>query len=139
MSPFVWEGWIERPQFVMHFLVNVRQQFDPTSGRLVYKAAPGPAIDAARKAQYGAGVSEFSQYPLWSVTAAASPAGAHEVASDGLAIPVWRAGAGGPSNQVISSSFHFMASKPRPNKAPGAARFQPRKSNRVVFGIFASD
>ena len=43
-DPFEWSGWIERPEFVMHFPMNVRQNLDPTAGVIIYKAKPGPAM-----------------------------------------------------------------------------------------------
>ncbi len=54
----------------MHFPVNVRQQFDPEAGVVIYKAMPSPAIDAARQAPQVRVFLGFAQYPLWSVSAA---------------------------------------------------------------------
>jgi inner membrane protein len=106
INPFEWEGWIERPEFVMHFLANVRQQFDPAAGTITYKAAPSPAIDAARQAHPVSVFLRFAQYPLWSVTAADSPEGAHEVAVRDLRFPFGAEALVDASNRVISSSFH---------------------------------
>jgi len=50
VSPLVWQGWIERPNFVMHFSVNVLKQFDPTVGAVIYTPPPDPAMEAARQA-----------------------------------------------------------------------------------------
>ena len=69
MSPLEWQGWIERPEFVMHFAVNVLKEFDPTAGTIIFKPAPSPAIEAARQARPVAVFLRFAQYPLWSVTA----------------------------------------------------------------------
>jgi inner membrane protein len=107
ISPFVWQGWIARPEFDIQFLVNVRQQFDPTAGRIVYKPAPSPAIDAARQANTVRVFLRFSQYPLWSVTATDSPEGAHEVAVTDWRFPFSAQALVDASNHVISSSFHY--------------------------------
>jgi len=107
VSPLDWQGWIERPAFVMHFAVNVTQQFDPTAGRLIYKAPPSPAIDAAREAKPVAVFLRFAQYPLWSVTAADDPAGAHLAAVTDWRFPFGAEALVDSSNRVISSSFHY--------------------------------
>ncbi len=73
VSPFEWQGWMERPEFVMRFQVNVRQEFDPAAGAIIYKPAPSPAIDAASQAHPVRVFLRFAQYPLWSVSAAGQP------------------------------------------------------------------
>ncbi len=107
INPLEWLGWIERPEFVMHFLVNVRQEFDPEAGSIIYKPAPGPAIDAARQAQPFKVFLGFAQYPLWSVSAADSPEGAHDVNVTDWRFPFGATALVGSSNRVISSSFHY--------------------------------
>lgn len=107
VSPLEWQGWIERPDFVMHFPVNVAQQFDPTAGRILYKPAPGPAIEAAHQAKPVAVFLRFAQYPLWSVTALADPEGAHDVDVRDWRFPFSARALVDSSNRVISSSFHY--------------------------------
>lgn len=107
VSPFEWQGWIERPEFVMQFAVNVRQQFDPTAGTIIYPAMPGPAIDAAREAKPVAIFLRFSQYPLWSVTPVDDPAGSREVAVTDWRFPFGAQALEDASNRVLSSSFHY--------------------------------
>lgn len=107
VSPFEWQGWIERPDFVMHFAVNVLQQFDPTAGIVIYRPSPGPAIDAAREAKPVAIFLRFSQYPLWSVASVDDPAGSHEVAVTDWRFPFGAQALVNASNRVISSSFHY--------------------------------
>jgi inner membrane protein len=107
VSPFEWEGWIERPELVMHFVVNVREQFDPERGMIIYKAAPGPAIDAARAARPVEVFLKFAQYPLWSVSAADHPEGAHLVEVTDWRFPFGAEALVDASNRVISSSFHY--------------------------------
>jgi inner membrane protein len=107
VSPLEWQGWVERPEFVMRFLMNVRQEFDPEAGSIIYKAAPSPAIDAARLAHPFRVFLQFAQYPLWSVSAADSPEGAHDVAVTDWRFPFAATALVNSSNRVISSSFHY--------------------------------
>jgi len=109
VSPLEWEGWIERPEFVMHFLVNVRQEFDPQAGSIIYKPAPSPAMDAARQAHPFQVFLRFAQYPLWSVSTVDSPEGAHEVSVTDWRFPFGATALVDSSNRVLSSSFHFGA------------------------------
>jgi inner membrane protein len=109
VSPLEWQGWIERPEFVMHFPLNVRQDFDPEAGSIIYKAAPSPAMDAARLAHPFRVFLQFAQYPLWSVSAADSPEGAHDVAVTDWRFPFGATALVDSSNRVISSSFHYGA------------------------------
>jgi len=109
VNPLAWEGWIERPEFVMHFAMNVSKQFDPTAGAIIYKAAPSPAIEAARQAHPVAVFLRFSQYPLWSVTPLENPEGAHEVELGDWRFPFGAQAVVDTSDHVISSSFHYGA------------------------------
>lgn len=107
VSPLEWQGWIERPAFVMHFAVHVLRQFDPTLGQLIYQPIPGSAIDAAKQAKPVAVFVRFSQYPLWSVTSVDDPAGSHEVSITDWRFPFSAEALLDASNRVISSSFHY--------------------------------
>jgi inner membrane protein len=109
VSPLEWQGWIERPEFVMRFQVNVRQEFDPQAGTIIYKPAPNPAMDAARMAHPFRVFLQFAQYPLWSVSAADSPEGAHDVSVTDWRFPFGATALVDSSNRVISSSFHYGA------------------------------
>jgi hypothetical protein len=91
----------------MRFAVNVRQQFDPTAGQIIYPAPPGPAIDAAREAKPVAVFSRFSQYPLWSVARVDDPPGSHEVALTDWRFPFRAQALEDASNRVISSTFSY--------------------------------
>jgi inner membrane protein len=109
VTPFEWQGWVERPAFVMRFLVNVRQEFDPAAGSIIYKPPPSPAIEAARQAHPVQVFLRFAQYPLWSVSAADSPEGAHDVAVTDWRFPFGATALVDSANHVISSSFHYGA------------------------------
>ncbi|MGP0074562.1 MAG: metal-dependent hydrolase [Bryobacteraceae bacterium] len=107
VSPLEWQGWIERPEFVMRFTVNVLEPFDPTAGHTLFKAAPGPAIEAAHEAKPVAVYMRFAQYPLWSVAPLDNPEGAHEVELRDWRFPFSAQALVDSSNRVISSSFHY--------------------------------
>jgi inner membrane protein len=107
ISPFEWQGWIERPEFVMRFRVDVRQEFDPAAGAITYKPAPSAAMDAAREAPPVQVFLRFAQYPLWSVSEAESPEGAHDVEVRDWRFPFGAQALVDSTNHVISSSFHY--------------------------------
>ena len=111
VNPLEWQGWIERPEFVMRFSVNVRKEFDPTAGVIIFKAPPSPAIEAARQATPVAVFLKFAQYPLWSVMPVEgsldNPEGARNVELRDLRFPFGARALVDSSNRVISSSFHY--------------------------------
>lgn len=109
VSPLEWQGWIERPEFVMHFPVNVSKQFDPMVGGIIYKPAPSPAIQAARQAHPVAVFLRFAQYPLWSVIPQDDPEGARDVEVTDWRFPFGAQAVVDASNHVLWSSFHYGA------------------------------
>jgi inner membrane protein len=114
VSPLEWQGWIERPQFVMRLPVNVVKEFDPTAGKTIFKAPPSPAIDAASRATPVAVFLRFAQYPLWSVTSVDNPEGARDVDVTDWRFPFGAQALVDSSDRVISSSFHIGAARTRP-------------------------
>ena len=106
-DPFLWSGWVERPEFVMRFAVNVRAEFDPAGGAIIYKPEPGPVLDAARQTYIVGKFLEFAQYPLWQVTPAADPEGARRVDVRDWRFSFTARATVDRSNRVISSSFHY--------------------------------
>jgi inner membrane protein len=111
VSPLEWQGWIERPEFVMRFNVDVTKPFDPASGTIIYQAPPGPAIEAARQAKPVAVFLRFAQYPLWSVTPVDSPEGAHQVEVTDWRFPFGAIALVDASNRLLSASFHYGVSQ----------------------------
>lgn len=106
-NPFEWSGWIERPEFVKRFAMNLRQEFDPTAGSMIYKAQPSPAIDAARTAKSVQVMLNFAQYPLWRVSAAEEPAGSYQVDLSDWRFPFTASTTVDSMNRVLGSSFHY--------------------------------
>jgi inner membrane protein len=108
VNPFEWSGWVERAEFVMHFSLNTRSEFDPTTpDRTFYKPEPGPVLDAAAQAYVARKFLEFAQYPLWQVMPVADPQGAHRVELRDLRFPFRATAIVDQSNRVLSSSFNF--------------------------------
>jgi inner membrane protein len=108
VNPFEWSGWVERPELVMHFSMNLLGEFDPTAPqRTIYKAAEGPALDAARQAYVVRKFLEFAQYPLWQVTPIADPEGGHRVEVRDWRFPFTAVAILDQGNRVLDSSFHF--------------------------------
>jgi inner membrane protein len=106
-NPFVWAGWVERPEFVMRFSLNLLGEFDPTEGTIIYKPEPGPALDAARQVFTVRKFLEFAQYPLWHVTPLADPEGARRVDVRDWRFPFTASAVVDASNDVTASSFHY--------------------------------
>ncbi len=107
-NPFEWSGWVERPEFFMHFrTLNVASDFDPGAGTVIYKPDPSPAIDAARQAFQVEKFLEFAQYPLWRVIPLADPEGAHRVEVTDWRFPFTATATVDSLNHVLGTSFHY--------------------------------
>jgi inner membrane protein len=106
-DPFEWAGWVERPEFVMRFSMNLLSEFDPTNGAVIYKPEPSPALDAARQAFVVRKFLEFAQFPLWQVTPMAEPQGAQRVDVRDWRFPFTASTIVDSSNRVLSSSFRY--------------------------------
>jgi inner membrane protein len=107
VSPLEWQGWIERPEFVMNFMLNVATQFDPAAGKIIFKQPPTPAMQAARQAYPMAVFLGFAQYQLWSETPVDHPEGAHDVEVGDWRFPFVAQAIVDSSNHVISSTFRY--------------------------------
>jgi hypothetical protein len=106
-NPFDWAGWVERPDFVVRFSMNLLGEFDPTDGTIIYKPEPGPVLDAARQAFVVRKFLEFAQFPLWRVTPMPEPEGARRVEVRDWRFPFTASVTVDASNRVLSSSFHY--------------------------------
>jgi inner membrane protein len=72
-SPLVWRGLVETGEFYAVEDVNLTGPFDPSQGRNFYKPLPDPAIDSTLRTAVFKTFLEFSQFPLWRVTAGNDP------------------------------------------------------------------
>lgn len=78
-SLFRWRGLVESEAFYILYDLNLADDFDPAAGRVFYKPASGPQIEAARRTYVFRKYLEFAQFPLWRVTPVAEPEGAVRV------------------------------------------------------------
>ena len=107
-NPFQWSGWVERPEFSVHFpSLNVLQDFDPAAGIVVYKPDSAAVIEAARGAPAVETFLQFAQYPLWRVTPVPDLEGASRVEVRDWRFPFTAAATVDSLNRVLSSSFHY--------------------------------
>ena len=106
-NPFEWTGWVEEPAFVERFPLNLLSDFDPSSGTVIYKPEPSPALEAARQAYVVQRFLDFAQFPLWRVTPLADPEGAHRVEVRDWRFPFTASATVDQANRVLSSSFHY--------------------------------
>jgi inner membrane protein len=74
-----WRGLVETGDAFSFEDVNLLSEFDPTTGHLLYKPEPSPAIEAARRDPVFQQYLQFAQFPYWQLTPADSPEGATRV------------------------------------------------------------
>lgn len=67
-NPLRWRGIVETQDFYALADVNLAGTFDPGRARIVHKAGPDPAIDAAKRTETFRVFLWFSQFPEWSVS-----------------------------------------------------------------------
>jgi inner membrane protein len=106
-NPLEWSGWVETPDVVIHFSLNLLTEFDPASGTTIYKPDHSAALDAARRTLTIEKFLHFARDPLWRVTPVAAPEGAQQVDVRDWRFPFTASALVDASNRVISSSFHF--------------------------------
>ncbi len=66
-NPLDWRGVVETKDFYQVTDVDLLAEFNPERGTVFYKAAPDPAIGAARRTRTFQIFLGFTQYPLWRV------------------------------------------------------------------------
>lgn len=106
-NPFAWSGWVETSGAVEHFSLDVRSEFDPASGAIIYKPDNSRAMDAARQSQTFQEFLKFARFPLWRVTPVADPEGGSEVDLRDWRFPFTASALVDASNRVLATSFHF--------------------------------
>jgi len=72
-TPLRWRGLVEGANFYAVYDFNLLDEFDPSGGRMFYKAEPSAAIEAARRTRTFEEFLRFSQYPFWRVTPVDAP------------------------------------------------------------------
>jgi inner membrane protein len=72
-NPLVWRGLVETGEFDAVEAVDLNGPFDPSRGQIFYRPLPDSVLDAARHTRAFETFLEFSQFPLWRITAADDP------------------------------------------------------------------
>lgn len=106
-NPLEWSGWVETRDTVEHFSLNVLEEFDPASGRVMYKPDNSPALNAARRSHTFEEFLKFARFPLWRVTPVAAPEGGNRVDLSDWRFPFTASAIVDTSNRVLATSFHF--------------------------------
>ncbi len=73
--PMRWTGVVETGGFYMVHRLDLGAAFDPGAGKIYYKAAPGEALEAARRTEAFRKFLRFAQFPIWRQTPLAEPEG----------------------------------------------------------------
>jgi len=114
-NPFRWVGVVEGTEsYAIHDL-NLREDYDPTAGQVLFKTQPDAAIEAARSTEAFRVFLGFAQFPLWRVLPATG-------VPNGTKVEVLDLRFGTPANprfvaeavldenrNVVSSAFRFGA------------------------------
>lgn len=78
-NPFEWTGLVELGAAWQVHRVNLRGEFDPSAGRVFFKASPSKALQAARTTEPFGALERFSRTLLWQSQAVSDPEGHTEV------------------------------------------------------------
>jgi inner membrane protein len=118
-NPLVWSGLVETGEFDALVPVNLSQPFDPNGGQIFYKPLPDPILNAARQTSAFKTFLEFSQFPLWRVTAPPEPENSKRVEVFDMRFgspsePGFRVSAlVNAQGKVIATDFQFGPPRPR--------------------------
>ena len=118
-NPFAWKGVVEMPDSYVIFQMNLREEFDPASGRVFYKAQWGPALEAARRTNDFDALAGFSSWPLWQAAPVPDPEGGQRVDLFDLRF-------GSPAAPGLSATAIIDAAGRVRQTAVGFGRIQPR-------------
>jgi inner membrane protein len=78
-NPFRWRAVAELAEGYWVSQINLREDFDPSDGRVYFQASPQGAIDRAKETGDFQAFLRFNQFPLWRVIPMAEPDGALRV------------------------------------------------------------
>jgi len=113
-NPFAWHGLVDTGDAYLRYEMNLLDEFDPASARVLHRRSPdqreGAAVKAASQTAAFRAFMSFARYPMWSFT----PEG------DNLRVDAWDVRFGGaghraflatalvsPSGRVLDSRFAF--------------------------------
>ena len=119
VNPFRWRGLVETESFYSVAEMDLLRDFDPASGRILYKPDPSPAIEAARKTEVFRRFLDFAQYPHWTVNPSTEEGANAEVSVSDLrfglppASPFTATAVLNPDNRVMRAWFQFGTPRQR--------------------------
>ena len=114
-NPLAWRGLVEGSRFYALFDLNVRKQFDPTTGPFFYRAEESPALRRAAETEPFKVFGAFAQYPIWTVTPISDPPNGSRVQLTDMRFGSPRRGGFTATaildsqQRVVSSRFSFTA------------------------------
>jgi len=122
-SPWLWRGIVETPSFYSIHNVDLRGEFDPAAGRVVYQPEPTPAEaaawEAARQTRDFDIFRRFARFPLRRFSPLEEPEQGLRVEMSDLRFGEPRSGRFsvavevGADGRVLRSGFAFRSSRPR--------------------------
>jgi inner membrane protein len=119
--PLAWRGLIQMNDGYLFYQMDLRNEFDPSSGQRYYQAEQTPYLETAQKTRAFAVFRDFAPYPLWQETKLPEPEGAVQV--NGIDLRFALPGEGRftvsailESGRVVESWFQFTprGELPRP-------------------------
>jgi inner membrane protein len=113
-NPLRWSGIVETHDFYALTGVNLAKTFDPTRARIVHKADPDLAMEAAKRTEAFQVFLRFSQFPQWSVTPAEDLENAKAASVNDMRFMGWAVTAiVDARDRVRCTSFQMGSIKPR--------------------------
>ncbi len=67
LNPWHWKGLVEGESFYILYELNLREDFDPAAGEVLYKMSVNPAARAAANTHPFRVFQGFAQYPFWRI------------------------------------------------------------------------
>jgi inner membrane protein len=106
-NPMTWLGWVKTDDESIRYSMNLLEEFDPSSGRVIHEAPPSTALEAAKQTVPFRQFEQFAIYPLWRTLPVPDP-------QNGVRVDLsdWRFGFTATAfvdaaNRVEKTSFHF--------------------------------
>jgi inner membrane protein len=106
-NPFRWRGLAETENAYQFFDVPVLSTPDPAAVRVIFKAEPSAAIEAAGQTEEFRIFKDFAIYPLWRAVPADSPEGATRVVLTDIRFPFSVRAITDQSNFIKNVQFSF--------------------------------
>ncbi len=107
VNPLRWSGFVETDSFWVEQKVNLLVDFDPTLGRIIYKAQPSAPFENAKATAAFRELMSFSRGLRWSKIAVAEPEGGTLVRATDIRFGFEAAAVLDASGAVLNSDLGF--------------------------------